>query len=189
MADEEPPFCCIRTKSSDELAIPRISITKFTSCMKKTILIILMTIFLGSALMSQDYDTGIGLKVGMAPGLSVKHFFTTNGALEGIATYRWNGVNVTGLAEFHLPVFDTEGMYFFYGGGIHLGVWDSGKAIDKLPTGSKFNFGVDGVIGIEYAFSDVPLCLGLDWKPNVNIVTDTRFIMDEISIILRYIIR
>ncbi len=125
----------------------------------------------------------------MAPGITAKYFPTTNAALEGIATFRWGGVNVTGLAEFHVPVFDTKGMTFYYGGGVHLGVWDSGKAIDKPDTGSKFNFGIDGIVGLEYAFFKAPLSLGLDWKPNFNIVTDSRLIMDEISFHVRYLIR
>ena len=75
------------------------------------------------------------------------------------------------------------------GGGLHLGVWDSGKALDKPATGSKFNFGIDGIAGLEYAFFDVPVSVGLDWKPNFNIVTDSRIIMDEISLVLRYLIR
>jgi hypothetical protein len=154
---------------------------------KTTTLLLLAVIVQGG--MAQDYDTGIGAKIGMTPGITAKHFFTTNGALEGILTYRWEGVNLTGLAEFHIPVFDTEGFCFYYGGGLHIGVWDSGKAVDKASTGHKMNMGIDGILGLEYAFSDVPFSLGLDWKPNWNIFTDSRIIIDEISLVARYIIR
>jgi hypothetical protein len=156
----------------------------------KLILISILTgtCFAGT-LKSQDYDTGLGIKVGMVPGLTAKHFFTTKGAIDGILTYRWAGINLTGLAEFHLSVFDTEGMYFYYGGGLHVGVWDSGKAKDQPASGRKMNFGIDGIAGLEYDFRDVPLSLGLDWKPNFNIVTDSWLIIDEISLVLRYLIR
>lgn len=157
--------------------------------MKQSFIILILIFLISLNTRSQDYDIGLGIKAGMAPGVSAKYFLTTNGALEGIATFRWGGVNVTGLAEFHVPVFDTKGMTFYYGGGIHLGVWDSGKAIDRPDTGSKFNFGIDGIVGLEYAFFRVPLSLGLDWKPNFNIVTDSRVIMDEISFVVRYLIR
>ncbi len=138
---------------------------------------------------AQDYKTGIGVKVGMVPGISAKHFLTTNGALEGIVTFRWGGANFTGLGEFHLPVFDTDGMSFYYGGGIHVGVWDSGLAKDQAASGHQLNLGIDGIVGLEYAFFDVPLSLGLDWKPSFNIFQDSRMIIDEISFSLRYIIR
>ncbi len=157
--------------------------------MKKLLISISILLLINLTARSQDYDLGIGIKAGMAPGVSVKYFPTTDKAIEGIATFRWGGVNVTGLAEFHLPIFDTKGMNFYYGGGIHLGVWDSGKAIDKPDTGSKFNFGIDGIVGLEYAFPKFPLSLGLDWKPNFNIVTDSRVILDEISLHIRYLIR
>ncbi len=157
--------------------------------MKKHITILSFLVFLGNPAMSQDYSTGIGIKIGMAPGLSAKYFLTKNAAVEGIASFRWKGANLTGLAEFHVPVFDTEGMYFYYGGGIHIGYWDSGKALDKPASGRKLNLGIDGIVGLEYAFSDVPLSLGLDWKPNFNIITDSRLIIDELSLVLRFLVR
>ena len=137
----------------------------------------------------QDYQTGIGVKIGMAPGISAKHFLTTNGALEGVLTYRWQGVNFTGLGEFHIPVFDTQGMYFYYGGGFHVGVWDSGLAMDEAAGGRKLNLGIDAVVGLEHAFPGIPLSLGLDWKPNFNIISDSRLIIDEISFTMRYLIK
>ena len=157
--------------------------------MKRTPATLLLLFILVSTGHSRDYHTGIGIKAGMVPGISAKHFFTTNAAFEGVLTYRWEGLNLTGLAEFHLPVFDTEGMYFYYGGGLHVGVWDSGRAKDKIPTGHKLNLGIDGIVGLEFAFSEVPVSLGLDWKPNFNIITDSWMIIDEISLTLRYLIR
>ena len=151
--------------------------------MKKIIFIFSLLLLLAWTGKAQDYKTGLGIKAGMAPGISAKHFYTTNGALEGILTTRWGGVNLTGLAEFHLPAFDTQGMSFYYGGGIHVGVWDSGKALDEPATGHKLNLGIDAIVGLEYAFSDIPLSLGLDWKPALNIITDTRLINDEISVL------
>jgi hypothetical protein len=157
--------------------------------MQKKITVLLFFIFCFFAANSQDYDMGIGAKIGMAPGISVKRFITTDLAGEAVLTYRWQGVNLTGLAEFHVPVFDTEGMNFFYGGGIHIGVWDSGLARDLPASGHQLNMGIDGIVGLEYSFRDVPFLIGMDWKPNFNIFQDSRLIIDEISLVLRYIIR
>ena len=157
--------------------------------MKKIIASLFFLLLITLAGRGQDYHTGIGVKIGMAPGISAKYFLTTNAALEGVLTYRWQGLNLTGLGEFHIPVFDTEGMYFFYGGGFHAGVWDSGLAMDKASGGRKLNLGIDGIVGLEHAFSGIPLSLGLDWKPNFNIITDSRLIIDEISFTMRYLIR
>jgi hypothetical protein len=158
--------------------------------MKRNIPTLLFLIFLLSAVNAQDYHTGLGLRASVSPGISVKHFFTTNMAGEGILTVRWGGFNATGLAEWHLPVFDTEGFYFFYGGGAHLGVWDSGRDYyGSTKDGTNLFLGVDGIIGLEYTFLDIPLSIGLDWKPGMNIISDFGFFFDDLAISLRYLFR
>lgn len=157
--------------------------------MEKIVLFCLLFLLASRAVKAQDYHSGAGLKVGMAPGVTAKHYLNRSAALEGILSFRWKGANLAGLGEFHLPVFDTEGMRFYYGLGMHFGVWDSGLAIDRAASGKRFNMGVDGVVGLEYSFFHFPLSLGMDWKPNVNLITDTRLIIDEISFCARFLIR
>ena len=160
--------------------------------MKRRTITILLFFLLVSVftLKAQDYHSGLGLRASVSPGISFKHFFTTNMAGEGILTVRWGGFNATGLAEWHLPVFDTEGFYFFYGGGAHLGVWDSGKDYYGSSDGSTSLFlGVDGIIGLEYAFQDIPLSIGLDWKPGMNIISDFGFFFDDLALSFRYLFR
>ncbi len=158
--------------------------------MKRKTITILLFILLVSAGKAQDYHTGLGLRASVSPGISVKHFFTTNMAGEGILTVRWGGFNATGLAEWHLSVFDTEGFYFFYGGGAHLGVWDSEKDYYGSNTGGTTLFlGVDGIIGLEYAFLDIPLSISLDWKPGMNVISDFGFFFDDLAISFRYLFR
>jgi hypothetical protein len=158
--------------------------------MKRKVLIILFPLFFAGALGAQDYHTGLGLRASVSPGISVKHFITTNMAGEGILTVRWGGFNVTGLAEWHLPVFDTEGFYFLYGGGAHLGVWDRGRDYyGSTRDGTTVFLGIDGIIGLEYAFPDIPLSIGLDWKPGMNVLADFGFFFDDLAISLRYLFR
>jgi hypothetical protein len=158
--------------------------------MKRGISTILVLFLLAFASKAQDYHTGLGLRASVSPGISIKHFFTTNMAGEGILTVRWGGFNATGLAEWHFPVFDTEGFYFYYGGGAHLGVWDSGRDYYSNTTyGTNFFLGVDGIIGLEYAFLDIPLSIGLDWKPGMNIIADFGFFFDDLALSFRYLFR
>ena len=93
-------------------------------------------------------------------------------------------------ANWHIPVFDTEGLNFYYGGGAHLGIWDSERDYfgDQVP-GNKLFLGVDGVIGLEYAFPGIPLSIGLDWKPGFEIISDFGFAHDEIALSARYLFR
>lgn len=152
-----------------------------------TIFVLFLLVFSSKA---QDYHSGLGLRASVSPGISFKHFLTTNMAGEGILTVRWGGFNATGLAEWHLPVFDTEGFYFFYGGGAHLGVWDSSRDYySNTKDGTNLFLGVDGIIGLEYAFQDIPLSIGLDWKPGMNIISDFGFFFDDLALSFRYLFR
>ena len=45
----------------------------------------------------------------------------------------------------------------------------------SLFLSNDFKFGVAGEIGVEYPFADVPITIGLDWRPYFIIVEDTNF--------------
>jgi hypothetical protein len=160
--------------------------------LKNTIIIIAMILGIASSgiIQAQDYHTGLGIRGGFNSGISIKHFYTTDIAIEGVLSTRWNGFKITGLAEWHRPIFDTQGMYFYYGGGAHIGIWDTEKDYYGDPiAGNSFFIGVDGVIGLEYAFQGIPLSLGLDWKPGFEIISDFGFTHDEIALSIRYLFR
>jgi hypothetical protein len=107
---------------------------------------------------SSDYTTAIGIK--FYPGsLTIKHFVNDGAAVEGLA-YFWNhGLRVTGLYEVHNDINSVEGLKWYYGGGAHLGFYDK-----KYGGGSSI--GIDGVLGLDYKFTDVPINLSLDWQPS-----------------------
>jgi hypothetical protein len=48
-----------------------------------------------------------------------------------------------------------------------------------------FDFGVAGNFGAEYAFQEVPITLGFDWRPSI-IVTEGDFEAGNIGFIVRY---
>ncbi len=66
---------------------------------------------------------------------------------------------------------NTPGLRWFYGGGGYLAF---GKEFDaaKNAEETKTLFGAQGVIGLDYKFSNLPLNLALDWKPELNLVSD-----------------
>lgn len=45
----------------------------------------------------------------------------------------------------------------------------------SLFLSENFRFGVAGEIGAEYPFSEIPLTIGLDWRPYFILVEDTSF--------------
>lgn len=115
-----------------------------------------------------DYKTALGVKV--FPGaVTLKHFITGNRAFEGLGYISSDGFRLTGLYELHFPVASVEGLKWYVGGGAHAGTWsDAWKS--KYPSrNSGPAIGVDGVVGLDYKISGVPLNLSFDWQPSFNI--------------------
>jgi hypothetical protein len=56
----------------------------------------------------------------------------------------------------------------------------------SLLLGDPFILGVSGEIGLEYKFNSVPIVLGLDWRPRVDIVEVTDFNAGGFGFNIRY---
>jgi len=149
--------------------------------MKKILFVSIVLITAGLInLKAQDYKTSAGIRAGLSTGITLKHFIATSDAVEGILTTRYGGFNVTGLYERHGGAFDTDHLYYFYGGGAHIGMW----AEKDSPTYTVI--GIDGIIGLEYVFTEIPFNLSLDWKPGFNLIGYSGFWGDEVALSFRY---
>lgn len=134
------------------------------------------------------YKTGIGLRGGWEGGLTIKHFLQSHRAVEGIFSRGWGygGVRITGLYEIHKPFPGANGLDWFYGVGAHVGFynehyygykcynggyydrdgdWHPGKCRDRYTT-----IGIDGILGLEYQFNEIPFTIGIDIKPYFDLV-------------------
>lgn len=155
--------------------------------MKKLILGFTFAFFISGMALAQDYTTGIGLRGGFSSGFTVKHFTGERTALEGILSTRWHGFNITGLYEIHNYPFAVEGLSWYYGVGGHIGFWD-GADVDWADDDDTYTvIGIDGVLGLEYSFVEVPIGLSLDWKPALNVIGHSGFWGDGGALSIRYI--
>lgn len=155
--------------------------------MKKIILTLTLVIFISTFGSAQDYNTGVGLRLGFSNGLTVKHFLSQRSAVEGLLATRWRGFEITGLLEVHNQAFDVDRLKWYFGGGAHIGFWN-GDNTHWGDTGTNYTIiGVDGILGIEYSFSEVPINLSLDWKPAFNLTGYTGFWGDGGALSIRYI--
>jgi len=145
-----------------------------------------MAIFIVTIASAQDYKTGVGLRGGLSSGLTIKHFISSNKAIEGLIATRWQGLELTGLYEVHNNAFDVDRLNWYYGGGAHLGFWDGNSSWGNL--GQNYTvLGIDGILGIEYNFSEAPINIGLDWKPAFNLTGYSGFWGDGGALSIRYI--
>lgn len=156
--------------------------------MKKLLLLISASFLFVCSASAQDnpYKTAAGIRAGLSAGLTIKHFTSDRGALEGIVSSRWGGVNITGLYEIHDFAFDEPGLRWYYGFGGHIGFWDGDRNPWFDDNETHTVVGVDLILGIEYTIPGSPVNLSLDWKPAVNLVGDSGFLADDVALSLRF---
>jgi opacity protein-like surface antigen len=157
------------------------------SIMRKSLLTILLALCILTLASAQDYNTGIGLRAGFSQGLTIKHFVSEKAAFEGLLSTRWQGFDITGLYEIHNQAFDVSRLNWYYGFGGHIGFWNGNNTNWGTRNTTYTVVGIDGILGMEYNFSEAPINIGLDWKPAFNIIGYTGFWGDGGALSIRYI--
>lgn len=122
---------------------------------------------------AQTYETAIGLRLGSPTSLSVKHFINDAHALEGYVGYRgWNGYNwfhISGAYLVHNPIEDIDNFLWYFGGGASLYFWNYDSDFLRGNDWSSTSLGIQGYIGLDYSFDEVPINLSVDWIPTIFI--------------------
>ncbi len=152
----------------------------------KSLLFTLAFLSMGMTSFSQDYINAVGARFGSSQGISGKHFISTTDAVEGILATRWGGFNLTGLWERHTLAFDVDALYFYYGAGAHVGFWDNTSPWFDSGTSTAV-IGIDGIVGLEYNFSEIPFNISLDYKPAFNLIGYTGFWGDSFGLSFRFV--
>jgi hypothetical protein len=147
--------------------------------MKKILFALLFTasIILTNTASAQDYKTALGVRLSSSAAMvnnsiSLKHFLNEKSAIEALFSFG-DPLSLGALYEIHKP-FSAAGIKWYYGGGGYVGFV---KEFDptKNRNETNVNFGAQGVLGLDYKFVNLPLNLALDWKPELNIVSDINF--------------
>jgi hypothetical protein len=156
--------------------------------MKKIIFVSLLTTAIAFAASSQSYKTAVGVRLSSSAAMvnnsiSLKHFLNERSAIEALFSFG-DPIALAALYEVHKP-FSTEGLQWFYGGGGYIGfvkTWNPAKNQNETDV----NFGAQGVIGLDYKFTNIPLNLSLDWKPELNLISDINFEPAAIGFTVRF---
>jgi hypothetical protein len=129
---------------------------------------------------AQNYDQGIGLRGGATSGITYKQFLSEQDAVEFIAGFQGDGLRLTGLYERHTPAFDVAGFHWYYGAGGHIGFYDNNY--DPPYRDNDYNtgtaIGVDGIGGLEYRITDVPIVVSADIKPFIEFTEPDIYLWD-----------
>jgi len=92
---------------------------------------------------------------------------------------------ISGLYERVLWTGEYPGLNWFFGGGVHLGFSDDNP--DYIASESTAVFGLDGIVGLEYTFDEIPLNLQLDVLPSVNLFGHTGWNGINGALSIRYV--
>ena len=161
--------------------------SKFEKIKKNMKLIITISIlFITSWSFGQNYSTSIGIKGGY-PGfgtINAKHFIGTNTALEaslgGFTNEGGSGAFV--MLDYEINSALESGFSWYYGGGALIGF------TNNLDDRAFLHTGINGVLGIEYTFKEVPINCSLDTGPFIFFTPNVRFAWGG-GLALRYAIR
>jgi hypothetical protein len=154
--------------------------------MKKTIFLsFCLALFIAPAVLkAQDYKNAIGVRLGSYNGVNFKTFNTSTTAFDLNLSFRDHAsrkdVRFTALYEIHDAIENAGGLKWYYGAGGSIGSWRYANSDDE------FFFSVDGVLGLDYKFSQAPINLALDWRPRLVIAPDTDVNAGDVGLAIRF---
>ncbi len=142
-----------------------------------------LTFIIAFSVQSQElYEKSAGIRLGYTSGITFKNFVTESEAVEFILSGRNDGMQITGIYQFHEPMefrFNKK-FYLHYGVGGHVGYekFDNLAKVLTNEAGNEFAFeaksfftmGVDASLGLEYRALEVPATIGFDIKPIFNFI-------------------
>jgi hypothetical protein len=135
-----------------------------------------------SAQNAPDYRLGLGIRLSNSTptlnnSFSGKYFITDRSAVEGLVSFG-SRFGVGALLEIHQPFASASGLRWFYGAGAYVGWQDS-----------ETYLGPTGVLGLDYKFTNAPINLSLDWKPELDIIPDINFVPDAFALTVRFTLK
>jgi hypothetical protein len=156
----------------------------------KPLCLALFLLCLATILKAQPGRVGLGVRGALdGTGITAKYFMKSGFALEGqinvggLRAIDGQSVYAVSLIEYHLQL-PIPAFRLFFGGGIHAGRWASRPNTDYIDEGI---FGLDGIGGLEYLFTNVPLGISGDIRPSINYIQEVEFLPHNIiGVSLRY---
>ena len=86
-----------------------------------------------------------------------------------------DGVGIEALFDFVMKPVQGEAFYYYIGIGAFSWI------------GDPFRLGVSGELGLEYRFNKVPIALGIDWRPALRLIDETKFHAGRFGLNIRFV--
>jgi len=128
---------------------------------------------------SQSMDQAVGIRGGFSSGFEYRFFSGEQSSYKVLLSIRREGLQLTGLKEYHEPdIFDIgEELSLVYGLGVHVGFesWHTNaySNVYPYPQYSVLKTGViaglDALAALEYTIPTIPIVVGIEDKPYFNL--------------------
>ena len=130
--------------------------------MQKLTFISILSVFIFCSKADAQYTHQLGVRLGsadqvVATGFTYRYHFNGNKAVEGILNLQ-NPASAAVLYEIFNPI--------------------GFKGVDNL--------GITGIAGVDYQFSEVPINLSIDWKPELTVINAVRFRASTVAVSVRF---
>ena len=158
-------------------------------------LIFLLVCLKPAIIKGQNYTRSIGIRGGQTSGFTFRQYRDDANAYEGILSFKQNGLQVTLLKQFIKPYFTehSDNIYLVWGYGAHIGTHRT--SVFEVFSRKFYDLnsitpliGLDAYAGLEYRIREVPLVLGLDFKPFFDLAGARFFSMSvwDFAVSLKY---
>ncbi len=128
---------------------------------RNILLILAFTFALSGNMLSQQYKSAIGLKVGNMAVVEFKSFFNDHLAIDissGIYLVEYPGIFTNVVFQYHHDL-KTENLRWFYGAGI-------GTRYSRIE---RHEIGIAGSVGMEFSVPEVSLAFSIGFQPTIFI--------------------
>jgi hypothetical protein len=124
--------------------------------------------------LAQPYESAVGVRLGYPTSVSYKFHVNETSAIEAYGGARWfsgySWYNISAAYQVHSPldIEGLDGLRWYYGGGASIFFWSFSTGFRNGNYAST-SFGLQGYLGLEYNFEDLPINLTVDWVPTLFI--------------------
>ncbi len=143
--------------------------------MKKVL--IALALIAGTISFTNAQELGVRFGNISAGNVAIDGIFSTGqfSRIHADVSFGGGGVGIDALWDFLYRPLGDEAFYWYAGAGVFTFI------------GDNFDLGIIGEIGLEYRFKAVPIALGLDWRPYLKIIDETKFGADGFGLNVRWV--
>lgn len=144
---------------------------------------------IGFSVVAQPYYNAVGVRLGKQYGISLQQKVYKNFTVEGLFHYDFRNTSSISVVGKQYKKIILPNFNYYYGAGLHKG-WIKDNFLEGAKVDAEGNtsdpFGITGVAGIEMTLGKINI--GMDYRPNINIVGGGGLLDHNTAISVRYVI-